>query len=264
MLFKKISLLTAMLCLNVFTHADIITEDIHYKVDGIEYTGYMAYDNKTGPHPGVLLVHEWWGLNDYAKTRAYMLAKQGYTAFALDMYGSGKQAVHPDNAKAFMMEVFNNMPSAEKRFDAAYTILNQHKFTQKDHIAALGYCFGGAIVLHMARVGKPLAGVVSFHGSLGSNLAKNTAPNIHAKIRVFTGGADVMVPPEQVTAFMQEMLTAKADFAVQVYPTAKHSFTNPSADKLGKKFAMPLAYNQQADADSWQATIAFLKGLFTS
>ena len=107
MLLKKLSLLALALSFSIFTQAEIITEDIHYKVDGVEYTGYMAYDNSTGAHPGVLLVHEWWGLNDYAKTRAYMLAKQGYTAFALDLHGSGKQAAHPDNAKTFMMEVFN-------------------------------------------------------------------------------------------------------------------------------------------------------------
>lgn len=257
--------LFALLFIGIFSMpglAKIITEDVKYTVDGTEFSGYLAYDDSTGKRPGILIVHEWWGYNDYAKNRAYMLAKAGYTALALDMYGSGKVADHPDNAKAFMMEVFNNLPGAEKRFDAAYAVLNNHKATARDNIAAIGYCFGGAIVLHMARLGKPLAAVVSFHGSLGSNLAADRKPDIKSRIRVFTGGADTMIPAEQVSGFTQEMFSAGADFGVQVYAGAKHSFTNPGADKLGKKFDMPLAYDQKADSDSWQQTLALFASTF--
>jgi dienelactone hydrolase len=254
------SILFALLPLSA--HAEIVAEEIKYTVDKVEYTGYLAYDNSKGARPGVLLVHEWWGLNDYARTRAYMLAKAGYTAFAVDMYGSGKVADHPDNAKAFMMQVFNDLPGAEKRFDAAYSFLNQHKATQKDHIAAMGYCFGGAIVLHMARIGKPLEAVVSFHGTLVSNLPADKPAAIKGKVMAFTGGADAMIPAEQVTAFTQEMFNNHAEFAVQVYPDAKHSFTNPNADNLGEKFSMPLAYNQAADSDSWAKTLQLFARTF--
>ncbi len=261
---KYLHLLT-LLSISLFsmlTHAKIITEDVTYTVDNAKFSGYIAYDDSKGKRPGILIVHEWWGYNDYAKNRAYMLAKAGYTALALDMYGSGKVAAHPDNAKAFMMEVFNDLPAAEKRFDAAYELLNTHQATAKDNIAAIGYCFGGAIVLHMARIGKPLAAVVSFHGTLASNLPADIKPNIKAKIRIFTGGADAMIPAEQVSAFTLEMFNASANFGVQVYPGVKHSFTNPGADKLGKQFDMPLAYDQNADQDSWQQTLALFASIF--
>lgn len=261
---KHLKLLTLFLMsfFSMLTQAKIITEDVKYTVDGKEFSGYLAYDDSKGKRPGILIVHEWWGYNDYAKNRAYMLAKAGYTALALDMYGSGKVADHPDNAKAFMMEVFNDLPAAEKRFDAAYNLLNNHKATEKGQIAAMGYCFGGAIVLHMARIGKPLAAVVSFHGSLGSNLPADKKPDIKGKIRVFTGGADAMIPAEQVSGLTQEMFTAGADFGVQVYAGVKHSFTNPGADKLAKKFDMPLAYDQNADTDSWQQTLSLFASTF--
>ena len=250
--------------LPVFAQAKIVAKEIKYTVDKQEFTGYLAYDDTAGKRPGVLVVHEWWGYNDYARNRAYMLAKAGYTAFALDMYGTGKQAKHPDDAKAFMMEVLNNLPMEEKRFDAAYDLLSNHKATQKGNIAAIGYCFGGGVVLHMARIGKPLKAVASFHGSLNSNLPVDKKPDIKGKIAVFTGGADVMVPHEQVVAFTQEMLDARADFSVQVYPDAKHSFTNPEADNYGKTFNMPLAWNKYADSDSWEKLLALLKSAFPS
>jgi dienelactone hydrolase len=244
------------------THAKIITEEINYSIDKTTFKAYLAYDDSKGKRPGVLIVHEWWGHNNYARNRAEMLAKEGYTALALDMYGSGKLATHPDNANTFMMEVFNNMPAAEQRFDKAFDLLNSHKATQKDHIAAIGYCFGGAIVLHMARIGKPLAAVASFHGSLGSNLPADTKPNVKGVISVFTGANDGMIPATQVSAFTQEMFEANVNFSVQVYPNTMHSFTNPNADKIGKTFDMPLAYNAEADKDSWQKTLVMLGGVF--
>lgn len=262
MKYLKLVTLLSIVFLSLLAQAGIVTEEVSYTVDDTTFNGYLAYDDSKGKRPGILIVHEWWGYNDYAKNRAYMLAKAGYTALALDMYGSGKVASHPDNAKTFMMEVFNDLPAAEKRFDAAYTLLNNHKATMKDSIAAIGYCFGGAIVLHMARIGKPLAAVASFHGSLGSNLPAEIKPDIKARIRIFTGAADSMVPAEQVAAFTLEMFNAGADFGVQVYPGVKHSFTNPGADTLAKKFDMPLAYDMNADADSWQQTLALFTASF--
>ncbi len=243
------------------SQAEISTKELTYRINGNDYTGFMAYDAKKGKRPGILVVHEWWGHNAYARDRAKQLAHEGYTAFALDMYGEGKLADHPNDAKAFMSEVTSNMSLAEQRFDEAYRILQQSPYTLRDDISALGYCFGGAIVLHMARTGRDLDAVFSYHGSLGSALKVPTS-GIRAKVRVFTGQSDAMIPAEQVTAFTEEMFNAGADFSVQVYPGVKHSFTNKSADDVAKKFNLPLAYNAEADQDAWQQTMDSLKSVY--
>ncbi len=253
------SLMLASLSLNVF--AKVKTEEISYKIDDVTYTGYLAYDDDEGKQPGVLVVHEWWGHNEYARKRAEQLAEEGYTAFALDMYGDGKLAEHPKDANTFMTEVLENIEVAEKRFDKAYDILKNSKYTQKDNISALGYCFGGAVVLHMARAGKDLDGVVSYHGSLGSAMGDKPS-NIKAKVRVFTGQKDPMIPAEQVANFTTEMFNAGADFNVQVYPGVQHSFTNKGATKVGAKFELPLAYDEYADKDSWHQTMEFFDELY--
>ncbi|CAA0082113.1 Carboxymethylenebutenolidase [BD1-7 clade bacterium] len=255
--------LTALaLTLPLMAHAEIVTDTVEYTVDGKTFTGFLAYDNKAGKRPGILVVHEWWGHNDYARHRAKMLAEQGYTAFALDMYGKGKVADHPDNAKAFMTEVTANLSAAEKRFNTAYDLLNTHKHTQTDEIAAMGYCFGGGVVLHMARIGTPLKAAVSYHGSLASNLPEGQTPAVKGAIQVFTGAKDPMIPSELVTGFTTEMFNAGADFAVHVYPDAVHSFTNPGATTAGKKYNMPLAYDAFADKDSWQQTLDLFERVF--
>ena len=144
---------------------DVHTQELTYSADGLSMKGYLAYDDaQEGKRPGVLVVHEWWGHNDYARRRARMLAELGYVALAVDMYGEGKQANHPDDAGAFSGEVMNNLPAAKARFLAARDLLKAHERVQGEHIAAIGYCFGGGVVLHMARLGVDLDGVVSFHG----------------------------------------------------------------------------------------------------
>lgn len=242
--------------------AEIKTETITYAVGETSMTGYLAYDDAiSGPRPGVLVVHEWWGHNDYARKRAEMLAKLGYTAFALDMYGDGKVADHPDTAKAFMQAVASNLPEAERRFVAARAVLELQPTVDKQHIAAIGYCFGGGMVLHMARVGMDLDGVVSFHGSLGTDVAAQPGA-VKARVLVFTGADDPFVPLEQVQAFEREMVAANAMYELVSYSGVKHSFTNPAADDFGQRFNMPLAYNVQADAASWNRMQAFLKTVF--
>lgn len=249
------------LFMSVGACGEIITETISYQMHGQNFGGYLAYDEKRGKRPGILIVHEWWGHNDYVRERAEQLAREGYTALALDMYGVGKKADHPDEAAGLMQAVLNDMPAAEQRFDKAYELLNNHKATRKNCIAALGYCFGGAMVLHMARLGAPLKAVVSYHGALGSKLADGRKPDIRGKIQVYTGGADPMISAEQVAAFTREMFEAGADFSLQVYKGARHSFTNPGADAKAGQFAMPAAYDKAADQDSWQKTLALLKTL---
>lgn len=252
----------ALLLMASAASAEVRTEEITYDVNGQSFTGYLAYDDAVSEkRPGVLVVHEWWGRNDYARKRAEMLAELGYTGFALDMYGSGKVADHPDDAKAFMQEVTSNMDAAEQRFEAAKEVLASHQTVDADRIAAIGYCFGGGVVLHMARTGADLDGVVSYHGMLGTKTPAQPGA-VKAKVLVFTGGEDPFVPNEQVQAFKDEMEAAGADLRVVVYPKAKHSFTNPAADAAGAEFNMPLAYDEDADENSWKLTKGFFTDIF--
>jgi len=206
-------------------------------------------------------VHEWWGHNAYARTRAEMLAALGYTAFALDMYGTGKLADHPNDAKTFMQAAVSNMPEAEKRFQTAHEVLMRHSTVDREKTAAIGYCFGGGIVLHMARAGTDLDGVVSFHGSLGTQTPAESN-RVKANVLVLTGASDPFIPVEQVQAFEAEMVAAGVQYELKSYPGVKHSFTNPEADGFAKQFGMPLAYDAEADKDSWQRMQVFFKDVF--
>ena len=237
-------------------------EEVQYKAGNTVLKGYLAYDDAVkGKRPGVLVVHEWWGHNEYARERARMLAGLGYTALALDMYGDGHQAHHPDEAGKFSSEVRKNLTMAKARFDAAQHLLKKHPTVDGKNIAAIGYCFGGAIVLEMARQGEPLKGVVSFHGNLNTEQPAK-AGKVKARLLVLTGEADPFVPAEQVEAFKKEMDAAKANYRVIAYPGAKHSFTSKEADQYGQKFNMPLAYNAEADQKSWAEMQAFFKEIF--
>jgi dienelactone hydrolase len=235
---------------------------VEYSAQGVVMKGYLAYpENIKGKQPGVLVVHEWWGLNDYARKRARMLAELGYTALAVDMYGDGKQAMHPDEAGKFASELMKNFDVAKARFMAAMDFLKQQPTVDPKRIAAIGYCFGGGVVLNMARQGVDLQGVASFHGSLTA--VKPAQPGmVKAEILVLNGADDKFVPPEQIEAFKKEMKSARADFQFISYPGAIHSFTNPEADEVGKKFNLPLAYNADADKKSWLELQKFLDKIF--
>jgi dienelactone hydrolase len=235
---------------------------VEYSAQGVVMKGYLAYDEAIkGKRPGVLVVHEWWGLNDYARKRAQMLAELGYTALAVDMYGDGKQAMHPDDAGKFSSELMKNFDVAKARFLAAMDFLKQQPTLDFTCIAAIGYCFGGGVVLNMARQGVDLQGVASFHGNLAA--VKPAQPGgIKAKILVLHGADDKFVPSEQIEAFKEEMKSAAADFKFISYPGAVHSFTNPDADAYGKKFNLPLGYNADADRKSWDQLKKFLNGVF--
>ena len=237
-------------------------EEVQYKAGNTVLKGYLAWDDAVkGRRPGVLVVHEWWGHNEYARERARMLAGLGYTALALDMYGDGHQAHHPDEAGMFSGEVRKNLALAKQRFDAARRELKKHPTVDARNIAAIGYCFGGAIVLEMARQGENLKGVASFHGSLNTDQPAK-AGKLKARVLVMTGEADPFVPAEQVEAFKKEMDAAKANYRVIAYPGAKHSFTSKEADKLGQQFNMPMAYNAEADQKSWAEMQTFFKEIF--
>lgn len=242
--------------------AALQTKEVEYSADGTTLKGYIAYDDAIqGPRPGILVVHEWWGLNDYARKRARMLAELGYTALALDMYGNGKTASHPEDAGKFAGEIKKNLQLETARFKAALEVLKDEPTVDPEKIAAIGYCFGGGVVLQMARMGIDLDGVVSFHGSLATdNPAKDG--DVIAKVLVFNGADDPFNPPETVAEFNKEMDAANVDYTFVNYPGVKHSFTNPEADTFGKKFGLPLEYNKKADEESWQAMQDFFKEIF--
>jgi dienelactone hydrolase len=251
------------LAVSAVAQAEVQGKEVSYKANGTTLKGYIAYDDAIkGKRPGVLVVHEWWGQNEYARKRARMLAELGYTALAVDMYGNGKLADHPDDASKFSSEVSKNMPMAKMRFEAGMNLLRKEKTVEAGKIAAIGYCFGGGVVLNMARMGENLKGVASFHGSLGSNI-KIRPGQIKARIVSFTGDEDPMIGADKVEAFKKEMDAANANYRVVTYPGAKHAFTNPGADELGKKFNLPLAYNAAADKDSWQQATVFLREIFS-
>lgn len=243
------------------TH-DLKGEEVSYSAGDTTLKGYLVYDaNQQGPRPGVLVVHEWWGHNEYTRERARMLARLGYTALAVDMYGDGKQAAHPDDAMKFSSEVAANAEGAKQRFEAAMKLLQEHPTTNADKIAAIGYCFGGAVVLNMARMGVDLDAVASFHGNLTPKQPAQPGV-IKGKVFVAHGAADPFIPDAQVEAFKKEMDAAQVDYTFVAYPDAKHAFTNPDATALGEKFNLPLAYQKEADVESWKTLEKILEEAF--
>ncbi len=257
-----------MLCTGVLiidasvARAEIHSEVVNYKIAGQPFQGYLSYDDaKAGKRPGVLVVHEWWGHNAYARKRADMLANLGYTAFAIDMYGAGKLAKHPDDAKKFMEATLADMKTAENRFNEAKKLLQKNSTVDPTRIAAIGYCFGGGVILHMARQGSDLSGVVSFHGALATKIPAKDS-RVKAKMLVLNGADDPFVTAEQITAFKNAIKTAGADMEFVNYPGVKHSFTNPDANTFGKRFNMPLEYNATADKDSWERMQKFFNEIF--
>ncbi|MCA9400712.1 MAG: dienelactone hydrolase family protein [Candidatus Omnitrophica bacterium] len=243
--------------------ASVVTEEVEYSAGDVTMKGFLAYDDAIeGRRPGVLVVHEWWGHNAYARERAEMLAELGYTALAVDMYGDGKTADHPDDAGAFAGQVMKNLDAVAKpRFLAALNVLKQQPTVDSAQLAAIGYCFGGGTVLNMARMGVDLTGVVSFHGSLAS--PKRAEPgDVQAKILVCHGADDQLISPEQIEDFKEEMDEAQVDYEFKSYEGAKHSFTNPQADQFAEKFGLPVGYSERADQQSWQDMQAFFVEIF--
>ncbi len=244
--------------------AEVTGKEVTYKAGDTTLKGYLARDDAAAEgtkQPGVLVVHEWWGHNEYARKRARMLAGMGYVALAVDMYGDGKQASHPEDAGKFSSAVMQDLDEGRARFEAAMRFLQEQPQSDEERIAAIGYCFGGAVVLHMARFGLPLRGVASFHGNLSTKTPAE-AGKVKAKVLVCHGADDKFIPEEQIRDFKEEMAKAGVTYSFNAYPGAVHSFTNPDADKFGKEFNIPLAYNKEADEKSWIALEAFLLQAF--
>ncbi|WP_020534108.1 dienelactone hydrolase family protein [Lewinella cohaerens] len=240
----------------------IMGEEVTYKTDTTAMVGYIAYDeNASEKRPGILVVHEWWGHNDYVRERARMLAELGYVALAVDMYGDGKQADHPDDAGKFAMSVMSNFPTAEARFNAALEVLKDHPKVASEDIGAIGYCFGGGVVLSMANTGADIDAVASFHGSLGLPVMPEKGKTT-AKVLVLNGADDPFVTAEQIAAYAAAMEKAEADYKFINYEGAVHAFTSEGADAHGEKFDLPLAYNKEADEASWKEMKALFSEVF--
>lgn len=211
-------------------------------------------DKMTG---GVIVVHEWWGLNQYVRDRARLLAKEGYVALAVDMYGNGKVATHPKDAKAMMQAAMAHPDTIKARFDAAKSILRNQQYVKDSRIFAVGYCFGGGLVLNLARQGEDLAGVAVFHGSLATD--KPMQPGtFKGRVFIATGLADPLVPRDQIQSVVKELTDANVSYELLTFPGAKHAFTNPKADEYGRRFDLPMAYDPRADRISWRALLNFL------
>lgn len=240
---------------------EIKEANISYVSDSAKLTGFVAYDSNAATKlPVVLIIHEWWGLNNYAKRRAKQLAELGYLAMAVDMYGDGKMGNNPDEAGKLAMPFYQNVGMAKSRFDAALATIKTFKLADTNKIAAIGYCFGGAMVLNLARLGEQLKGVVSFHGNLIGNAADKSL--LKAKILVCHGADDQFVKTDEVNAFKKQMDSIGAEYIFKQYPGATHAFSNPDATEMGQKFKIPIAYNAAADTASWNEMKAFFGKIF--
>jgi dienelactone hydrolase len=232
-------------------------ESITYTGDSTSMNGFVVYDeNNKNKRPAVLVVPEWWGMNDYTKRRARELAALGYVAMAIDVYGEGKTADNPDSAGKFATPFYQNPQKAKARIDAAIAKIKSYEQVDASNIAAVGYCFGGGVLLNTARLGDELKAVVSFHGSLIGTPANKDL--LKTAILVCHGEADPFVPQKDADLFKNQMDSIGANYTFKGYPNATHAFPNPNATAMGEKFKMPIAYNGAADTASWNDMKTFL------
>jgi dienelactone hydrolase len=239
--------------------AEIQSKAVTYEDEGVPLTGYLYWDDAvTGQRPGILVIHEWWGLNDYAKKRARMLAELGYVAFAADMYGNNQVTDQPAQAKEWMQEVTVDPELWRLRAGAGLDQLKASELVNPEQVAAIGYCFGGGTVMQMAYGGADLDGVVSFHGSLPA-APEESVGKIKPEILVLHGQADSFVAPEVVTNFQNKLEDAGANWEMDIYGGARHGFTNPNAAEYGID---NLAHDPQADTRSWQRMQGFFDEIF--
>ncbi len=240
---------------------DIREEEVTYTSGNTSLKGYIYYNAADSTkRPIVLVAPEWWGLTEYPKMRARLLAGMGYLAMAIDIYGEGKTAEDPDTAGKAATPFYQNPKEAKARIDAALAKARTYAQADTSKTAAIGYCFGGTIVLNAAKLGSDFDGIVSFHGGL-----EGVAPNkdlLKANMLICHGGADSFVPESQVVAFRKGLDSIGASYTFKTYPNATHAFTNPDADKKAEKFGMPIRYNAAADTASWEDMKAFLQTLF--
>ena len=237
-------------------------EEVTYAgTDGVVQKGYVAYDaSLKKERPAIIIIHEWWGSNDYVRMRADMLAKLGYIAIALDMYGDGKQGLTPPEATALATPFYKDPQLSKSRIEAAIAKIKTYPETNPGKIAAIGYCFGGSMVLNAAKMGMDFKGVISFHGGLAGVPAVDGITK--AKILVCHGAADKFISPEELKNFRDNLDAEKVSYSFITYPDATHAFTNKESTANGIKFSIPVAYNAAADKKSWEDMKKFFKTIF--
>ncbi len=237
--------------------------EITYYDGSTPLKGYIAYDESlTGKRPGILVIHEWWGNNDYSRMRANMLAELGYVAMAVDMYGNGLLLDNPQDAQNTANQFYTNPALMKQRMMVAYNTLIADSLVNAERIAAIGYCFGGAVVLNSASMGVPLDAVVSIHGGLTGFKATPEMKNVN--VLICHGGADPFVPQADIDNFKSEMQNMGVNYEFKVYEGATHAFSNKASTEAGKKFNMPISYNAAADSASWSDMVTFFQKYFPS
>jgi dienelactone hydrolase len=235
-----------------------VLDSVNYSINGQQFTAFYAKPLKlTKNTKTVLIVHEWWGLNEYPKERALQIAKEGNIGFCIDMYGTGKIAKIPQDAQALAMPFYRDPEFSYGRFMAGYDQALKIRGVDSSKMIAIGYCFGGSVVLNAAKKGAPVDAVVSFHGSLAGIPADKN--KLKAAVLVCNGAADSFVPAEEIKEFKKQMTEVGADMTFIDYPDATHAFTNPHSTEVGKKFSMPISYNEAADKKSWMDFQKFMK-----
>ncbi len=240
---------------------EALTYSSENSMDSLVMDGYIAWDSSiTGKRPVVLVVHEWWGMNDYIKRRVRDLAELGYLAMAVDFYGNNQRADNPTDAGNLAGPFYKDPQMAKARFDAALNVVRKYELADTSKIAAIGYCFGGTQVLNMANLGEELLGVVSFHGGL--QVVTPDKSKLKAQVLVCHGGADPFVPAEEVALFRKQMDSIGAKYSFKVYDGATHAFSNPDATATGEKFKIPISYNAAADTASWNDMKSFFGTIF--
>ena len=261
-LLSLVFIFTTVTFMNAQTKISIKGEEVTYtSADGTSLKGYVAYNAaQKGKRPAIVVIHEWWGSNAYVRKRADMLASLGYIAIAVDMYGDGKQGNDPKEAGALAGPFYGNPALAKERIEAAINKIKTYPQADAARMACIGYCFGGSMSLYAAKLGMDFKGVVSFHGGLAGVPAE--AGMTKAKILVCHGAADKFVGAEEVKNFRHNLDSVKADYTFIAYPNATHAFSNPGATALGKKFSIPIAYNEAADKKSWADMKVFFKKIF--
>lgn len=248
-------------CINKNKHM-IKEETVNYTVEGKTMKGFAAFPtDSTTKKPAIIIVPEWWGVNDYVKNRARQLADSGFVAFVADMFGNGKIAATPNEAMSLTSKFYKDPRLALTYVNAALQEIKKINQTDKNNIAAIGYCFGGYIVLNAAKLGSDLKGIVSFHGGLGGVLPDKNL--LKAKMLICHGDSDRFVTQKDVDLFKHQMDSIKAEYSYKSYANATHAFTNPESNSNAKKFNMPIAYNPAADTASWKDMWEFFGKIFT-
>ena len=259
MKIRLVFMVLLVVVLGTTVQAKVLKKAVSYQHGDLQLEGYLAHDDSIeGKRPAVLVVHEWWGLNDYARRRVEQLARMGYVSFALNMYGKGKVTKHPEQAAEWMKQVNSNVRLWQQRALAGLEVLKKNPRADTTRIAAIGYCFGGATVQQLAYSGANIKGIVSFHGSLLPPPDDQPKP-VQAKILICHGAADPFAEEGAVQNYISAMERAGLDWQMIIYGGAKHSFTNPDADHAGMK---ALRYSKSVDQRSWEHMKRFFEEIF--